>query len=1074
MGKTSIANTVCYKLRGEGWKTVKVELREQGTYRHFLRTSVQSIIKDGRGLISGEIKTSDNDGNGTISDQILIEEINLKDSLLEFITEKMQRKLILMFDNLDDEIVEDACDKNISEEQSKILSFFECLLRMMSHSQTCKTRLIVTSRSNFLLTANRELRKAMLAIEVNSLDMEEARKLTLKCLKQWFLSDQQINVIVTACCACPLAIRVISDVINDSTHATDVITILQTKRDVILSPSLRINECLRQPFEKLKEQKCTLCQLSLFGTTKFDLNSAAKIVFGKFEPNLNKREVIMKQTELKFTLLLFKTRHLLEIEMGECDCQETSIDHDEISTRQKKIYSVHPLVYKFLKDKANDKDMMSCIQNAKYNYILYFDELVLDIGQEYETNVLVARAKSEKLKTHILTYKKLMEEYESFSYASNQHTFSSSEDARRRSNVVEMICNPEHHLNFLKAMVSKSEDKSFVKLSWEIEYITATVRHHQCCDNIEKKCKQIVKFLYTLKSDKLSEGELLQLHILKGRTLFLQGKLTNDMQFSKNCLYEAKQIFKSKLIYRTPFYKLYLAEIYNEFGCLFCRQKNMIQAIKMHLKAVKVLLQNNIQTDNIIIFYANLGQCHFSLKNFEESLKYYNSSIDNAKFYGMEGSDIYLRKLLNRGNAFLKLRKLDEASKDLKECSDLVKKLYDKPCLTEILIRHAQGCLIRRKIIQRHGIVSDEGKSKDEEDMLEMVREGIQIYEKLKRILSPDLLAGNSDWFPEIQRTHSYFLNQGKAHEDLKTDATQFYSKYHTIESKKDIDFKPPISESKSLRTKKQEKIQLTEGIDISLLKEGDEEKENSPRFESSTSSSSESSGEEEISVPGINHSDKKMSDENAVHSPDSYRLSTTTCNDIAGTSIRGSSTSSGYQSMNASSSNADSVSSLLRTESLPRQCSWSDDDVFTKRQTSFECALERMRDLHCTSTDTSLKSPSSSSSTKLEYKPLHFEVHKGKRQLSEDDDSYSANEDFSNTSKTPEYKCQSTEENLRQNERSTKKYHKGKLDEIVHDLEELIPSVKPRMRTLVRDLDTGEAELVDDKKGRPFLKYKD
>lgn len=50
-----------------------------------------------------------------------------------------------MFDNLDDEIVEDACDTNISKEQSKILSFFECLLGMMSNSQACKVLLIITS-----------------------------------------------------------------------------------------------------------------------------------------------------------------------------------------------------------------------------------------------------------------------------------------------------------------------------------------------------------------------------------------------------------------------------------------------------------------------------------------------------------------------------------------------------------------------------------------------------------------------------------------------------------------------------------------------------------------------------------------------------------------------------------------------------------------------------------------------------------------------------------------------------------------------------------------------------------------
>lgn len=68
------------------------------------------------------------------------------------------------------------------------------------------------------------------------------------------------------------------------------------------------------------------------------------------------------------------------------------------------------------------------------------------------------------------------------------------------------------------------------------------------------------------------------------------------------------------------------------------------------------------------------------------------------------------------------------------------------------------------------------GKSKDEEDILEMVREGIQIYEKLRKSLSPDLLAGNSIWFQEIQKTHLYFLKQGKAAEYLKTNATQFYS----------------------------------------------------------------------------------------------------------------------------------------------------------------------------------------------------------------------------------------------------------------------------------------------------------
>ncbi|OPL21673.1 hypothetical protein AM593_04990, partial [Mytilus galloprovincialis] len=139
MGKTSLANTLCYRLRGECWKTIKIELREQVTYRHFLRVSVQSIMKESNVLVSGSrIQTSDNDQIEERTDQILIEELNLRQKLLEHISEKLRRKLIILFDNLDDETTEEACATNSTIEQSKIMEFFKSLLEIMTANKDCQ------------------------------------------------------------------------------------------------------------------------------------------------------------------------------------------------------------------------------------------------------------------------------------------------------------------------------------------------------------------------------------------------------------------------------------------------------------------------------------------------------------------------------------------------------------------------------------------------------------------------------------------------------------------------------------------------------------------------------------------------------------------------------------------------------------------------------------------------------------------------------------------------------------------------------------------------------------------------
>ncbi|XP_052089150.1 uncharacterized protein LOC127725857 isoform X2 [Mytilus californianus] len=254
--------------------------------------------------------------------------------------------------------------------------------------------------------------------------------------------------------------------------------------------------------------------------------------------------------------------------------------------------------------------------------------------------------------------------------------------------------------------------------------------------------------------------------------------------------------------------------------------------------------------------------------------------------------------------------------------------------------------------------------------------------------------------------------------DDLKINAKRFYSAYHSVDSENDSSCKPPISESLS------------------------------------------SSNDE-------------------MEEPQHFKLPLSTSKNISGrdltpaTRCRGSSTSSGFYSMNSSTTDIESVSSL-KTNSTSRQYSWSDDDVFAKRQSSFESAVERMEDMPCTNKSSTLKSRLLKPCANFEVESLHLEEAKSKRQLTEDDKSNSSDVDFPHKLNITEYDSQFSDENSRSFERSRKKYKKGQLEEIVDELEELIPSVKPRMRTLIRDLDTGEAELVDDKSGRPLVKYND
>ncbi|XP_071136925.1 uncharacterized protein [Mytilus edulis] len=801
MGKTCLVNTVCYELRSDKWKTIRFELREQRSYRHFLRTVVAKFKELRGGSSSFDHSNIGNVDNKKNQDEIMDEEKILQQKLLDYFrgqleNETVSKKKILMFDNIDDITTH-------SNEKKKLLVFFKSLLEMIHGSQEYMMRIVITSRDNFLLTTGIDLAHCLVKVEVTSLDRDSANKLVAMCTKQSNLEIKQIKVIVRVCGACPLALRVICDAINFDPCIDQLIKTLEKRTESLPTSALSMNSCLNHPFINLGNCRYTLCKLSLFETSKFSLKSAAIIENNELE--VDDRNESIRLGDLKITLLLFKSRHLIEIENDIGDISTEKLQNEsEVLIADQEIFSLHPLVYKFLQEKEHDTDIAQEMEKAKMNYVKLFDAVVLDIAKDYEVNVLAAREKSEKLKVHIAKYMQLMENYEKTLELSCMQGFISSEVTKRRNNVAMMILNPEQHMSYIKAMSSKHWSNPLIKVSWEVEYVTAMVNYDCICANIDEMCIDIVNMLNDYPTEHLNDMEKAQFCIMRGRMIYNRGLLQMDIDSKESVTYfrQAETIFKSKELKSMQERKIYLADIYNCLGCIHYRQKETEKAIKFHGKALEGHSHN--QNERHVTFLANIGACHFRLgiqhsrlkdkeqckREMNKALKFYNDSITVAEALRMDRTDIYSRTLKNRGDVLAMLDQYKEAKKDYQEGLDIVKTLYVSPSRKDIIFLQAQGDLIRKIIAskKRGSFSSDEIDDEGNNDTInDLVDEGIEIYDKLKNILNSDIFPDDDELLNKIKKNHVYFLKQRHEASELE-DTKEFYSVYFTRGSDDDTD----------------------------------------------------------------------------------------------------------------------------------------------------------------------------------------------------------------------------------------------------------------------------------------------
>ncbi|XP_063403780.1 uncharacterized protein LOC134687421 [Mytilus trossulus] len=1087
MGKTCLVNTVCYELRSEKWKTIKFELREQRSFRHFLRTTINKF-RELRWYSLGKVSHIVNEEENEVKDEILVEESILQQTLLDYFQKQLgnedtvSKKQILMFDNIDDVTTN-------PEEKTKLLAFFKSLLEMMQKRKTCMIRIIITSRDNFLLTTGHDMVHCLVKVEVNSLNRESANHLVRKCTKQISLKQTHVNFIVRVCGACPLALRVICDAINNASNIDHLITFLERRTESISTSVLSMTDCLNQPFKNLGDHKFTLCKLSLFGTSKFSLRSAA--IIDQNEPGKDKRNESESLVDLKITLLLFKSRHLIEIENEVVDesCTEELKNESEVYMADQEIFSLHPLVHKFLQEKEREADIALALEKAKLNYFILFDELVLKIGQEYDINVLTAREKSEKLTVHIAKYIQLMESYKNVSNLPIMQDLTSTEDTKHRNNVALMILKPEQHLSFIQKISHKNWSNPVVKVSWEVEYVTAMIRHEQPCIDIDNTCNDILNAINDIQKDDLSDTEKSQLLILHGRMLYNCGRLKMDIDSkeSEMYFYKAEKVFKCNELRHKQERKKYLADIYNCLGCIFYRLEETAKAIHFHQKALDSQHKSHSQNENTLTFLANIGACHFRLgkehwrdkekekckREMEKALQFYNDSMTLAEDLKMDRTDIYLKKLKNRGDVLTMLGRYKEAKKDYQEGLDKVMTLYVSPSRQEILFLHAQGQLILKMIAgKKRGTFSSDliDKERNQEDMYSLTADGVEIYEKLKSMLQINIFPGDHESFGQIKENHLYFLKQ---QHDTTDDTEKFYSAYKTRGQDDDTD---------SSCSTKNSSADSGEGS-------GDEtDLELNPHTRSSPCLSEKE--EEGASSETIVHANTIDQTSWMMEKKQQFKLPLPAKTSIDGiypqkrTNRRESSSSSGVSSMGGFTPDVEKTSFGHFRDSLQSSHESSfEDDLFPKTKTESSDRREAKSDPRWVGRRSTLLSFGSGS---LEEGTVGDEevVHKEKKRKIETTalcNSASLDETQSHEKSVKKHKSEDwmIKEKLspffvEKMRDSSSQTDSRNIDNIVDELEDLIHSVQPRMRSLIKDIDSRKARLIDDINGRPTIEYTD
>ena len=273
--------------------------------------------------------------------------------------------IFLIFDNLDDLLLSESCS-------AKLRSVFEELL-----NSSVSIKIMFTTREQ--LENLRDHIEGFQDIRIRPLHPVSSIAFVRQLLPAF--SENVVAQVAEICSHVPLAIKLVASIVRNNTEdmADKIVKELSLSGDLLGKIDSPYEENMKKLFELLFEQltlsdKHALISLTVFSSSKICKNAAVKVVSGD-------AGVVEAIRSLKT---------LVNKSFADEDCSGET-------------YSLHPLIYSFVVDKAKQSDFENIFNSSNTRFCNYYLLLFEEINDDFLAGKPIESPKLQDTMDHLLT-----------------------------------------------------------------------------------------------------------------------------------------------------------------------------------------------------------------------------------------------------------------------------------------------------------------------------------------------------------------------------------------------------------------------------------------------------------------------------------------------------------------------------------------------------------------------------------------------------------------------------------------------------------------------------------------------
>ncbi|XP_061177307.1 uncharacterized protein LOC133186044 [Saccostrea echinata] len=627
----------------------------------------------------------------------------------------------------------------------------------------------------------------------------------------------------------------LSRVLSDISPSTLIETFLLYTNSAIQNNIMGVESCLQQSFSVLDKSNrqnkitCTLMQLSVFRTLKFDIE-AANFVCGRKSAG---------QANLKCEIDYLKRYHFLESIENLFQPEPVGTDIKQKASSSK-CYYIHPLVYQFLKSKAIQ--YQNLVNKARKRYVEYVHKTISKTAKMTSAESLKTIAKYEP---HFETFY----EYVMHLHTNPRPTFTDLPSALSVINtewLTDLILDTTRRCQYYKSMIS--EAKKYDQVLDLIYYKTClgklyfdNDRLERCyiilteIDSIINKHKQLSKVVKYAKQEQKTKDYPSALILggfwtIKARYLSMLGNYGEARQCLKWALYTIKK--KERDCWSQ------IANIYNLMGVIAFNSKEYKTSRDCHFQAFELVGKEHDDFTDKDIFLTNIGSAFFKEwdqdRLNEDALRKAENYYTRALSLDTARAEKRAKILKMRGKLYLLQEKFEASEKDLQESLDIWKQYVHPPHINLISSYHGISFLFVSKAahLLKFGDLSEKAAA--------FLARAYANYTEIKKQIEQ---GGFTNWqknrvlYDEIKKNHERVLKQLNKDEREVEQVNRFYRDFEAgkfnekIPCNQSLDLDDEFSQMRSMSTNQN--------------MESENDDSDSPSSDSETSSSNITSDEE-------------------------------------------------------------------------------------------------------------------------------------------------------------------------------------------------------------------------------------